>query len=149
MLLWPIALALTLAAPPPPTEEIPGGYFEFGEVREPEPDRGDTKRLIGSIVFPLGVLRTGAGAAMLLSASPARCQGSFGQNTSAQTCKNLRTFGWVGIGYGGVMVATGATFLVWGLVLRSRHRAWKRRNNIAIAPQLGRDGGGFRIVWRF
>jgi len=149
VLLGPLALALTLAAPPPANEEIPGGYFEFGEVREPEPDEGDTKRLIGSILFPLGLLRTGAGAAMLISASPARCQARFGQHTSAETCKNLRTYGWVGTGYGGLMAVTGATFLVWGLVLRSRHRAWKRRNNIAIAPHLSRSGSGLVFKLRF
>lgn len=151
MLLGPLALALALTAPPPANEEIPGGYFEFGEVREPEPDEGDTKLLIGSILFPLGLLRTGAGAAMLVSASPARCQDRFGQNSSAKTCKNLRTYGWVGTGYGSLMAVTGATFLVWGLVLRSRHRAWKRRNSIAIAPHLGlgQGGGGLIFNWRF
>jgi hypothetical protein len=36
-----------------------------------------------------------------------------------------------------------------GLAQRSKHRAWKRRNNIAVAPMIGRDGGGLRFGFRF
>lgn len=147
-----LALALTVAvtgAPAPDAGEIPGGYYEFGEVREREPEEGDMNRLIGSILFPLGFLRAGGGIAMLLTASPERCKGNYGQGVADRTCSGLRTYGWVGVGYGGLMVVTGATFLGLGLAQRSRHRAWKRRNNIAIAPVLQRGGGGVSFALRF
>ncbi|MEZ4381035.1 MAG: hypothetical protein R3A79_06785 [Nannocystaceae bacterium] len=148
-----LALATTIAvsgSPPPPGDgEIPGGYFEFGEIREREPEDGDKNVLIGSILFPLGFLRAGAGAAMLVTAAPDRCKQSYGEGVRDSTCSGLRIYSWVGIGYGGLMLVTGAVFLGWGLSQRSRHRAWKRRNNIAVAPMIGRDGGGLRFGLRF
>lgn len=147
-----LALALTVAVSgvsAPDAGEIPGGYYEFGEVREREPEEGDMNRLIGSILFPLGFLRAGGGIAMLLTASPERCKGNYGQGVADRTCSGLRTYGWVGIGYGGLMIVTGAAFLGLGLAQRSRHRAWKRRNNIAVAPVLQRGGGGVSFALRF
>jgi len=147
-----LTLALTVAVsgvPAPEGGEIPGGYYEFGEVREREPDDGNMNRLIGSILFPLGFLRAGGAVAMLVTASPERCKGSYGQGVADRTCSGIRTYSWIGIGYGGLMAITGAAFLGIGLAQQSRHRAWKRRNNIAITPVLQRGGGGVSFALRF
>ncbi|MCB9700351.1 MAG: hypothetical protein H6711_00500 [Myxococcales bacterium] len=148
-----VALALALASPPgksaSPEEIPPGGYYELGEVREREPNDGETNTLVGSILFPLGLLRAGAAVAILVTAAPGTCQERYGTGISDRSCQSLRTYGWVGIGYGGLMAVTGAAFLGIGLVQRSRHRTWKIRNGVTLAPLLRPSGGGLSLSIRF
>jgi hypothetical protein len=47
------------------------------------------------------------------------------------------------------MFATGATFLAWGLVQRSRHRTWLRERGLAFGPMLGPGQRGVTFGFRF
>ena len=143
-----LALAVTMLAPPVESEVI-GGYHEGSEVREREPDDGDNKVLIGSILAPLGALRAGAAVGMLVAAQPGNCQRFYGKSVSTGTCASLRIYSWYGVGLGGLMVATGAVFLAMGLVQRRRHREWKRRYGITAAPTLLQGGVGIGVDLRF
>ena len=146
------AIALVLAASmiaPPVESEVIGGYHEGSEVREREPDDGDTKVLIGSILAPLGVLRAAGAVGMLVAAQPDKCQRFYGKSATMGTCSSLRIYSYYGIGFGGLMVATGVVFLAIGLVQRRRHREWKRRYGVAAAPAFLRGGVGVGFSLRF
>lgn len=142
--------ALALAAPPPPSDpESFGGYHAFGEVREREPPDGHEKVLTGSIVFPLGVLRTAFGVGMYVMASPQYCNRVYGSRATSQTCRGMQIYGLVGVGMGGLMTVTGAVFLAWGLTQRARHHRWMREHGLAIAPMMSREVRGFSLGFRF
>lgn len=142
------AVTLVMIAPPVETEVI-GGYYEGSEVREREPDDGETRIIIGSILTPLGALRAATGVGMLIAAEPGRCQQVYGKNASESTCSGLQIYSGIGIGLGGLMIATGAVFLSLGLAQRRRHREWKRRYGVAAAPGPLRGGVGVGLVLRF
>jgi hypothetical protein len=48
----------------------------------------------------------------------------------------LRIYGIVGIAFGGLMAATGATMLGWGLIQRKKHREWMRERGLTRRPLL-------------
>jgi hypothetical protein len=144
-----LVLAASMIAPPPVESEVIGGYYEGSEVREREPDDGDHKVLIGSIMAPLGILRAAGAAAMLVTAQPDRCQKSYGSSATESTCSGLRIYSYLGLGIGGAMIATGAVFLALGLGQRRRHKEWKRRYGIAAAPAFHRHGVGIGVSLRF
>ncbi|MBZ5708197.1 hypothetical protein [Nannocystis pusilla] len=146
-----LATALALAAPPPPPSdpEALGGYYAFGENREREPVDGHEKVVTGSIILPLGLLRTGFGAAMYVMAMPQYCNRVYGSNASDQTCRGLQVYGLVGVGMGGLMAVTGAVFLAWGLTQRSRHHRWMREHGLAVAPMMSREVRGLSFGFRF
>lgn len=145
------ASALALAAPPPPPSDFEslGGYHAFGEVREREPVDGHEKVVTGSIVFPLGVLRTGFGVGMYVMASPQFCTRIYGPRTTDQACRGMQVYGIVGMAMGGLMTVTGAVFLAWGLTQRARHHRWMREHGLAIAPMMSREVRGFSLGFRF
>jgi hypothetical protein len=149
-----LALAAALAVAPrpegaaPPPETL-GGYHTFGEVREREPVDGHEKVLTGTILLPLGGLRTGLGAAMFAMASPQYCQRVYGSQASDETCRGLQIYGLVGVGFGGLMVVTGAVFLAWGMSQRARHRRWMRENGLALTPMMSREVRGLSLGFRF
>lgn len=152
MLMTTVGLTFALAlAPPPPGPELDGlgGYHSFGEVREREPVDGHEKVLTGSIVLPLGILRTGFGVAMYVMASPTYCARIYGANASDRTCKGLQMYGLVGVGMGGLMTVTGAVFLAWGLTQRARHQRWMREHGLAVAPLMSREVRGLSLGFRF
>lgn len=148
-----IALAGALALAPrpegPPLPEVPGGYHEFGEIRDPEPVDGHEKIVTGSILVPLGLLRTGMGVGMYVMALPQYCQRVYGSQASADTCRGLQIYGLVGVGMGGLMTVTGAVFLAWGLTLRARHHRWMREHGLALTPVLSREVRGLSLGFRF
>lgn len=149
-----VALATALAlAPRPegalPPQEAPGGYHAFGEIREQEPVDGHEKVVTGSILLPLGLLRTGMGVGMYFMASPQYCQQVYGSQASADTCRGLQIYGLVGVGMGGLMTVTGAVFLAWGLTQRARHHRWMREHGMAFTPVLSREVRGFSLGFRF
>lgn len=144
-----LAFALATLSPPPPDLDGLGGYRSFGEVREREPVDGHEKVLTGSIVFPLGILRTAMGVGMYVMASPQYCTRIYGANASDQTCRGLQVYGLVGVGMGGLMTVTGAVFLAWGLSLRAQHQRWMRAHGLAVAPLMSREVRGLSFGFRF
>lgn len=144
-----LSLALALAAPPARYEEAPGGYYHLDENREREPDNGDKKTLVGSILVPLGALRLGLGVGMYVMASPRYCNRIYGANITDKSCQGLQVYGLVGVGMGGLMAVTGAVFLAWGLTQRAKHNRWMREHGMAVAPMLGRDVQGVTLGFRF
>lgn len=144
------ALAATLAAAQPPgLDEAPGGYYQLGETREREPVDGENKVFTGGLLFPLGLLRAGAGAGMAVMSSPTYCKRIYGPTTADTTCNGLKIYGFVGVGIGGLMAVTGAVLLAWGLTQRARHAKWMRDHGLALAPLGGRGAYGLSLGFRF
>ncbi|MBK8261571.1 MAG: hypothetical protein IPK80_09545 [Nannocystis sp.] len=140
------ALALALASPP---AEVIGGYRDATELREPEPDDGEQRVMIGGLLFALGLLRSAAGVAQSVTMTPGRCQQIYGKGVSDRACSGLRTYGFVSAGYGGLMAAVGVGFLAWGLVSRQRYRLWQQRRGVIAAPLSLPRGGGLMLELRF
>jgi hypothetical protein len=142
------ARPLEVQAPPAAPGDPPGGYWRPGELRRPEPDDGHASLVLGSILFPLGILRAGAGVLTAVLASPAHCQQLF-PGVSPDDCRGLYVYGLVGTALGGALAAAGAVFLARGLIRREGHRRWKLSGGLALAPvPLGR-GAGSAITLRF
>lgn len=147
-----LTLALAPAAPRPlQTEsEIPGGYYEAMDLRrDDEPPDGDKQVTLGSVLFALGMIQAAGGASSFVTASPRYCTSVYGAGASDQTCSGLRIYGIVGIAFGGLMAATGASFLGWGLIQRKQHRQWMRERGLAIGPLLGPGQHGVSLGFRF
>lgn len=146
------AVACTLAAAPPtsgvhgelqpaPTvaegpSDPPGGYRRMGEWREPQPKDGHTEIIIGGVIAPLGAIRTGLGIGQVVAASGENCTNIVveGFGASEQDCATIRTLGWVGVGYGALMLATGIVLLALGLKRRAEHREWKKAYGLSPRP---------------
>lgn len=157
-----LALLATFAAPPrEPLPAAPGGYWSMSEQRErqTEPDDGEEALTIGSVLFSLGLLRGGAGAAtVFMAGQPQLCP-----STSEEGCRNYAIFGWLGVAEGGLMFVTGAVYLAIGGSQRARHDRWERgesaslwtRGRLRVSPWLARRGptrlagGGLRLELRF
>lgn len=120
-------MVATLLAPPDPSPALaPGGYWSTSELRERrgEPPDGEDELTIGSVLFSLGILRTGAaGVTIWLARTPGRCPVESG-------CGPMEIYGWVGFGEGGLMVGTGLTYLIIGAARRSRHRRWEAGESV-------------------
>lgn len=147
-----LAVAGTLAAPPPEgPAQPPGGYWDLGEKREPEPKDGQTNLTVGAILLPLGLLRSGAGAVNVYTTTGDRCARIYGFDP--EDCSSFRAYGWWGVGFGGLMAVTGAVFLGIGFKQRAEHNRWKRRYGIALrtelTPMLGRGEAGAALKLRF
>ncbi len=129
-----LALGLLIGGRPPvePPPLPPGGYYGVGELPEIPPPDGERAILTGSILFPIGVLRAGAGAIQVYTATPPRC--SF----TPSSCQGLTIFGFVGVSTGILMMGTGLTFLSIGLVRRQRYRSWMAARNLSagLRPDL-------------
>lgn len=162
-----LLFATTLA--PPDAPPAPGGYWSIAEQRQRrgEPPDGDDELTIGSVLFSLGLLRSGAAVATLwLARTPGRCPVEDSGN-----CRGMEIYGWLGVGEGGLMVGTGLTYLIIGAVRQHRHRRWQAGESVMLpraghysrvgAPQLqlgpwmlgGSDrqlvGGGAQLRLRF
>lgn len=148
------SLTLALAAPAPqplsPDIEVPGGYYDAMDLRtDHEPPDGDKQITLGSVLFSLGLIQTMGGLSSYVTATPAYCDKVYGASVTDQTCSGLRIYGIVGMVFGGLMAATGASFLGWGLVHRKRHREWKRERGLTLGPLLGPGQRGVAIGFRF
>ncbi len=97
----------------------PGGYWGLAERPAPEPKDGDAEIATGSVLISLGTLRAGAALASYYSGTSGVC------GHDADTCTNLRYYGFAGLGLGGLMFGTGVVFLALGLSRRKKHRAWE------------------------
>ncbi len=144
-----LLVALALGPAPPADDLPPGGYWRLGERREPEPNDGEDNLLVGGILGSLGLLRTASGVAQVYVASPEQCPRLEPYGIEAGGCPQLRAYGWAGVGFGGLFLATGVTLLAIGGAQRKKHRAWKRRYGLAMRPALGRDRFGVDLAWRF
>lgn len=144
-----VAASLLAPSTPAPTPDPPGGYWRFGEKREPEPNDGRDNLMIGSIMFSLGVLRTASGVAYVVIAQPERCDDIVRFGIEPEGCPQVRGFGWAGVAFGGAFLVTGVAMLAIGGAQRKRHRAWQRRHGIAFAPVVARDRLGLGLGLRF
>ena len=128
---------------PPPLP--PGGYYSVGDFPEIEPPDGERAIITGSVLFPLGVIRTALGVMQVHLAKPERCQ------YSAESCRGLTTYGWIGVSYGGISAVTGLAFLGIGLARRNRLRRWRAARNLSwtVEPQVGRDRAAVQLWLHF
>lgn len=151
-----LLIATTLA--PPPDPPAPGGYWSIAEQRERrgEPPDGDDELTIGSVLFSLGLLRTGAAAATIwLARTPGRCP----VDDADGGCRSMEIYGWFGVGEGGLMVGTGLTYLIIGAVRDRRHRRWQAGQSVGLPrfewgpwmwmPRAQPMGGGAQLRLRF
>jgi hypothetical protein len=155
-----LLLATTTLAPPDPPSGAPGGYWSISEQRQRrgEPPDGDDELTIGSVLFSLGLLRSGAAAATIwMARTPGKCPAQ-----DSGGCSSMEIYGWFGVGEGGLMVGTGLTYLIIGAVRQHRHRRWQAGESVALprswvgAPHLelgpwmiGTVGGGAQLRLRF
>lgn len=145
-------VASTLLVAPPsepegPPAPPPGGYWGVGEKREPEPLDGKESLTVGAILFPLGMLRAGAGAINVVTTNGNRCAEIYGFDDDS--CQSFRIYGWWGIGFGSLMAVTGAVFLGIGLQRKNEHDAWRRRYGVSLAPTFSPQGSGASLTVRF
>ncbi len=149
------ALSLALAKPsaPPPLvveSEIPGGYFDAMDLRtDNEPPDGDKQITLGSVLFALGLIQAGGGASSYVTATPKYCSTVYGASVTDTTCSGLRIYGIVGLAFGGLMAATGAAFLGWGMIQRKKYRSWSRERGLSFGPLTGPGQRGVAIGFRF
>lgn len=146
-------LAALLAGPPSTTvvgdlepaptvaegpSDPPGGYHRMGEWSEPEPKDGHAEIVVGGIIAPLGAIRTALGVGQVVAASGENCTRLVVEGFGArpEDCETIRVLGWVGVGYGALMLVTGVVTLALGLKRRAEHRRWKQ------AFGLGPRGSG-------
>lgn len=124
---------------PPPLP--PGGYYNVGDLPQTPPVDGERALLSGAIIFPLGAIRTGLGFMQVELAKPGRCE------YTPASCRDLTTYGWIGVAYGGISAVTGLAFLGLGLARRNRLGRWKEARNLAwrFDPQLGRDRAALHL----
>ena len=143
-----VALALSLAAPPPaydPDSGVPpgGGYWAPGEAPVIEPPDGEQQILIGAIMLPLGTLATTSAAAMVWATVPDHCPRrlqSWGVNANEDQCQGLYIYNLIRVSYGSAAIVTGAVFLAIGLHRRKELERWKKRRFQSLRP------AGFSVV---
>jgi hypothetical protein len=108
-----------------PAPTPPGGYWSLGERSEPEPPDGHDAITIGSVIFSLGLIRAGAGAAAVYMATrPELC---------AVDCRSTSAFGWAGVGFGALMFTSGLISLSIGLAQRAKRERWQR-GELSLVP---------------
>jgi hypothetical protein len=126
-----VVLVATMVAPasePPPP--APGGYWTLGEqrARRGEPPDGDEELTVGSILFSLGLFRSGAAAVTVwMARTPSRCPAR-----ELEGCRSMEIYGWVGFSEGGLMVGTGLTYMIIGAARRARHRRWQAGESVGL-----------------
>lgn len=124
-----LLFATTLA--PPSDPPAPGGYWSVAEQRQRrgEPPDGDDELTIGSVLFSLGLLRTGAAAVTIwMARTPEQCP-----IEDPAGCRPMEIYGWLGVGEGGLMVGTGLTYLIIGAVRQRRHRRWQAGESVMLS----------------
>ncbi|HVI04076.1 MAG TPA: hypothetical protein VM869_35535 [Enhygromyxa sp.] len=129
-----LLLATTLA--PPSDPPAPGGYWSISEQRQRrgEPPDGDDELTIGSVLFSLGLLRTGAAAVTIwMARTPDQCP-----TEDPAGCRPMEIYGWFGVGEGGLMVGTGLTYLIIGAVRQRRYNRWHAGESVMLMrPRVG------------
>jgi len=148
LVIWSLALALGPDAPES-TEEIPGGYWERGEI-ETEPRDGHEHVVTGSILLSLGALALVSSGVTAYYTAPAHCQERLADLApSDEQCRSLFAVNVANASLGGLMVVSGAVLLGVGLHRRKRHEEWKRRRGLGLSPVLLPGGAAATLSLRF
>ena len=122
---------------PARAEPLGGGYWGPLGKPPPSPKDGQWLRISGASLFPIGVIRAGAGGLSIYASEPVRCAEWL--DGDASTCAGLRTYGWWGVGFGSLLAISGAVLLAIGLKQGRDHARWQQ--------QWGRRGWRSR-AWR-
>lgn len=120
----------------------PGGYHGFGTILERAPPDGHNQIVVGSILVPLGTIATVSSAVGTWLSVPGHCAerlGAAGIQADAKRCQGLFVFNVIRVSYGALMLGSGATILVLGLLQRERHRKWKHEHGMRarVEPVIG------------
>jgi hypothetical protein len=133
---------------PPSAEEPIGGYWGLSERRPPEPKDGRTELFIGAALFPLGLLRAGAGIATSWVSRPAGCpELAEKYDADEADCASLYAYGFYGIAFGGLMAVTGAVLLGIGGHRAKKHAEWEEAAGYRarVAPSFRSARGSFLL----
>lgn len=160
LLLWGLSARSVQAAPKAPVTSIQadrmklwlGGnpsalqaslrndaFWESSSSIEPPTGRAATRR--GSALLALGLLRSATAIMHVVFGSSSRCGPDKRLDWSASNCKNLRLYGFLGMGLSAAFLAGGSIELGRGLMLRRRHDAWKKTHWDHFSSQLSFGGG--------
>jgi hypothetical protein len=125
----------------------PGGYHGHGVILERAPPDGRNRIIVGSILVPLGTLATITSAVGTWMTVPAHCAerlSGIGIEATADRCQGLFTFNVIRTTYGVLMLGSGATILVLGMLQREKYRRWRHEHGMRarFEPAIGLPGRG-------
>jgi hypothetical protein len=125
----------------------PGGYHGHGVILERAPPDGRNRIIVGSILVPLGTLATITSAVGTWMTVPAHCAerlSGIGIEATADRCQGLFTFNVIRTTYGALMLGSGATILVLGMLQREKYRRWRHEHGMRarFEPAIGLPGRG-------
>jgi hypothetical protein len=125
----------------------PGGYHGHGVILERAPPDGRNRIIVGSILVPLGTLATVTSAVGTWMTVPAHCAerlSGLGIEATADRCQGLFTFNVIRTTYGVLMLGSGATILVLGMLQREKYRRWRHEHGMRarFEPTIGLPGRG-------
>jgi hypothetical protein len=125
----------------------PGGYYGHGVILDRPPPDGRNRIIVGSILVPLGALATITSAVGTWMTVPDHCAerlGAAGIEATASRCQGLFTFNVIRTTYGALMLGSGATILVLGMLQREKYRKWRHEHGMKarLEPTIGLPGRG-------
>jgi hypothetical protein len=125
----------------------PGGYHGHGVILERAPPDGRNRIIVGSILVPLGTLATITSAVGTWMTVPAHCAerlSGIGIEATADRCQGLFAFNVIRTSYGALMLGSGATILVLGMLQREKYRKWRNEHGMRarFEPAIGLPGRG-------
>lgn len=91
-----------------------------------EPPTGREARRRGTALLALGLLRTATSILHVVFGSSQRCGPGKSLDWKADSCSNLRLYGYLGMGLSAAFLAGGSIELGRGLLLKRRHDRWKQ-----------------------
>jgi len=129
----------------------PGGYYGHGAILERAPPDGHNRIIVGSILVPLGTLAIVSSAVGTWMTVPSHCAerlGAAGIEATASRCQGLFTFNVIRTSYGALMLGSGATILVLGMLQRERYRKWRHEHGMKarLEPAIALPGRGTASV---
>lgn len=131
----------------------PGGYHGHGVILDRPPPDGRNRIIVGSILVPLGTIATVSSAVGTWMTVPDHCAerlGAAGIEATASRCQGLFTFNVIRTTYGVLMLGSGATILVLGIIQREKYRKWRREHGMRarVEPMIGLPGRGASLGLR-
>ncbi|MCH9680476.1 MAG: hypothetical protein K0V04_03500 [Deltaproteobacteria bacterium] len=135
----------------------PGGYHGHGVILERPPPDGHRNVVLGSILFPLGLVATVTSGLGTWATVPQHCVrrlASIGVNVSgADRCQGVFAFNVVRTSYGALMLISGSVILALGLGQRAKYRAWRQDHGMRASLVPWRSGSARGVAlgvhWRF
>lgn len=121
----------------------PGGYYGHGVILERPPPTGRNQIVLGSILVPLGTIATVSSAVGTWLTVPQYCGerlAGVGIEADEARCQGLFTFNVIRTTYGALMLVSGGTILVLGLLQRERYRKWRREHGMRARLEPGPAG---------